>query len=99
VKRSFAGALIVLLGAQLDAQATGGGPVLAVTRDGPVARVQAHGLLDDGRFLDLMRSGFPLRLHFRLELWRDRSGWFDKFLTGVEWDAVARHDRWPMNTC
>ena len=66
--------------------------MLAVTRDGPVARVQAHGLLDDGRFIDLMRSGFPLRLHFRLELWHDRSGWFDRFLKGVEWDAVARLD-------
>jgi hypothetical protein len=67
-------------------------PVLAVTRDGPVARVQAAGLLDDGKFLDLMRSGFPLRLHFRLELWKERSGWFDRYITGVEWDAVARDD-------
>ncbi len=67
-------------------------PVLSVTRDERVARVQATGLLDDGRFADLMRSGFPLRLHFRLELWRERSGWFDRYLNGVEWDAVARHD-------
>jgi hypothetical protein len=67
-------------------------PALSVSRDAQVARVQATGLLDDGRFADLMRSGFPLRLHFRLELWRERSGWFDRYLTGVEWDAVARHD-------
>ena len=67
-------------------------PVLSVTRDGRVARVQATGLLEDGRFADLMRSGFPLRLHFRLELWRERSGWFDRYVTGVEWDAVARLD-------
>ncbi len=67
-------------------------PELAVTRDGPVARVQAAGLLDDGKFIDLMRSGFPLRLHFHLELWKERSGWFDRYITGVEWDAVARHD-------
>lgn len=57
-----------------------------------MARVQAHGLLTDGKFVDLMRSGFPLRLHYRLELWRDRSGWFDSYITGVEWDVVARHD-------
>ena len=68
------------------------GPALAVTRDGPVARVQATGLLDDGKFVELMRSGFPLRLHFRLELWKERSGWFDRYVTGLEWDAVARHD-------
>ncbi len=70
MRLSHTGALIVLLGAQLGAQTSGGGPSLAVTRDGAVARVQAHGLLDDGRFVDLMRSGFPLRLPFRLELWR-----------------------------
>lgn len=68
------------------------GPGLAVTRDGPIARVQAEGLLDDGKFVDLMRSGFPLRLHFHLELWKDRSGWFDRYITGVDWDAVARDD-------
>lgn len=67
-------------------------PSLHVTRDGPVARVQAAGLLDDGRFVELMRSGFPLRLHFRLELWKDRSGWFDRYMTGWDWDAVARDD-------
>src|SRR3989454_432811 len=39
-----------------------------------------------------MRSGFPLRLHYRLELWRARSGWFDQFINQWSWDAVARHD-------
>lgn len=68
------------------------GPGLHVTRDGAVARVQAAGLLDDGKFVNLMQSGFPLRLHFRLELWKDRSGWFDRYITGVDWDAVARDD-------
>jgi hypothetical protein len=67
-------------------------PALSVMHDVDVARVQATHLLDDGRFVDLMRSGFPLRLHFRLELWRVRSTWFDRYITGVEWDAVARHD-------
>ena len=84
--------LAVLVAAPLGLAAQATGPSLAVTRDGAVARVQPHGLLDDGRFVDLMRSGFPLRLHFRLELWHDRSAWFDRFLRGVEWDAVARLD-------
>jgi hypothetical protein len=39
-----------------------------------------------------MRSGFPLRLHYRLELWRSRSGWFDQHIDERPWDAVARHD-------
>jgi len=84
--------LAVVLAAVRPASAQAVAPSLEVTHDGPVARVQAHGLLADGKFVDLMRSGFPLRLHYRLELWRDRSAWFDHYITGVEWDVVARHD-------
>jgi hypothetical protein len=57
-----------------------------------VPRVQSTGLLADGRFVALMRSGFPLRLHYRLELWKVRASWFDQFVREVPWDAVARHD-------
>src|SRR3989442_8417035 len=39
-----------------------------------------------------MRSGFPLRLHYRLELWRNRATWFDQFVREASWDAVAHHD-------
>lgn len=86
--RAAALLLLALGGGELAAQS----PALSVTRDGNVARVQATGLLEDGKFIDLMRSGFPLRLHFRLELWHERAAWFDRFVTGVEWDAVARQD-------
>src|SRR5439155_1207581 len=54
--------------------------------------VQTTGLLADGKFVGLMHSGFPLRLHYRLELWRSRSGWFDQYVGEAPWDAVARHD-------
>ena len=67
-------------------------PVLAVAAESAAARVQATGLLADSQFVTLLRSGFPLRLHFRLELWRVRSSWFDVFVREVGWDAVARHD-------
>jgi len=39
-----------------------------------------------------LRSGSRLRLHYRLELWRSRSGWFDQFVTDFPWDRLARHD-------
>jgi Domain of unknown function (DUF4390) len=84
--------LLLLLGLTTTAGPRVVAQALAVTRDAQVARVQATGLLDDGRFVNLMRSGFPLRLHYRLELWAVRSGWFDRYVTGAEWDAVARHD-------
>jgi hypothetical protein len=67
-------------------------PSLTVLVQSGVPRVQATALLTDGKFVGLMRSGFPLRLHYRLELWRARSGWFDQFVSDWSWDAVANHD-------
>jgi hypothetical protein len=63
-----------------------------VTLQSATPRVQATGLLADGKFVALMRSGFPLRLHYRLELWRVRSSWFDQHVRDASWDALARHD-------
>ncbi len=65
---------------------------LTVTVQNNTPRVRSTGLLADGRFVGLMRSGFPLRLHYRLELWRVRSSWFDQFVREASWDAVARND-------
>src|SRR3989442_7608024 len=65
---------------------------LTVTLQSNTPRVRSMGLLADGKFVGLMRSGFPLRLHYRLELWRERSSWFDQFVREVTWDAVARND-------
>jgi hypothetical protein len=54
-------------------------------------RVRAVNVLDDGRLRDLLRNGFPTRLHFRVELWstggllNDLEGW-------AEWDVVIRLD-------
>jgi len=67
-------------------------PTLTVTLQNNLPRIRSTGLLADGKFLGLLRSGFPLRLHYRLELWRVRSSWFDQFVREVTWDAVARND-------
>ncbi len=67
-------------------------PALTVTLQNNLPRIRSTGLLADGKFLGLLRSGFPLRLHYRLELWRVRSSWFDQFVREVPWDAVARND-------
>jgi hypothetical protein len=85
-------AWLALLGAAAAIPAGAQAPGLTVIHQNGVARVQATALLNDGKFVGLMRSGFPLRLHYRLELWRSRSGWFDQFVTDRSWDAVARHD-------
>jgi len=85
-------ALLSGVAAGAKAQALAPAPSLTVTLQSEVPRVQSTGLLADGRFVALMRSGFPLRLHYRLELWRVRASWFDQFVREVPWDAVARHD-------
>jgi len=85
-------AVLALLGVAAASQAGAQSPALTVIVQNGVPRIQATALLADGKFVGLMRSGFPLRLHYRLELWRSRSGWFDQFVTDFSWDAVARHD-------
>ena len=49
-------------------------------------------LLDDPRIETMLSSEFPIRLHYRLELWRSRPSWFDAFERSVEWDVVIRHE-------
>jgi hypothetical protein len=85
-------ALLVWLGGAAASPAGAQSPTLTVTLQSEMPRIQTTGLLSDGRFVGLMRSGFPLRLHYRLEFWRARSGWFDQFASQWAWDAVARHD-------
>jgi hypothetical protein len=84
--------VVLTVGLSPDTASTG--------RRDPLIRTQ-H-LLDDARLLSMLRSGFPLRMHYRVELWRSRSGWFDAFSRAVEWDVVVRHepllDQYAVNT-
>lgn len=55
--------------------------------------VRSENLLgSDSRWLSALRSGLPVRLHYRVEVWRSRDGWFDNFARQVEWDVVVRHE-------
>src|SRR5262249_19125024 len=56
----------------------------------PISRT--YNLLTDAPWLSMLRSGFPVRLHYRLEVWRSRSGWFDQIERAQDWDVVARHE-------
>jgi len=58
-------------------------------RTGP--RVRAVGVMDDRRLRDLLRNGFPTRLHFRVELW-STGGLVNDLEGAAEWDVVVRHD-------
>ncbi|HET6578673.1 MAG TPA: DUF4390 domain-containing protein [Gemmatimonadales bacterium] len=54
--------------------------------------VRSENLLADGRWLSALRSGLPVRLHYGVQVWRSRGGWFDDFEREAEWDVVLRHE-------
>jgi hypothetical protein len=61
----------------------------ALSAEGPM--VQATGVLGDTKMQELMRSGFPALLHFKVELW-SASGWLDDLEGSTEWAVVMRYD-------
>ena len=55
------------------------------------ATVNATNLFAEPGLRDLVRSGFPASLHFRLELWR-AGGLFDDVENRLEWDLIVQYD-------
>lgn len=53
--------------------------------------ITSQSLVVDGAMLDLLRNGFPARLHYRVERWTT-GGWFDDIAAVAEWDVVVRYD-------
>ncbi|QJR36124.1 hypothetical protein [Gemmatimonas groenlandica] len=53
--------------------------------------VAIRGVLTEKPFDELLRSGFPARLHVRAEIWTI-GRWFDDVIGRVEWDVVVRYD-------
>jgi len=54
--------------------------------------VFTRNLLEDTPWLATLREGLPVRLQYRLELWRSRPGWFDVLDRQLEWTVVIRHE-------
>lgn len=65
------------------------GVVPVVAEGGP--RITTGSVLAGGDLRELIRSGFPAQLHYRLELWRT-GGWFDDLESIMEWDVVIAYD-------
>ena len=94
-----AGALLTL-GIPRDGQAQTGNSVRLEVRLTPDSAprgarapvVRSDNLLGDGRWLSTLRSGLPVRLHYRVEVWRSRNGWLDQLTRQVYWDVVVRHE-------
>jgi len=58
-----------------------------LTAEGPLVRSRA--VLSDSYLRELLQSGFPARLHFRVELWAD-GRIFDELQRSVDWDVVVQ---------
>jgi uncharacterized protein DUF4390 len=54
------------------------------------ALVQVQDLLADLRWSQALDQSFPIRLSFRLEIWRSREGWIDDFQRATEWSTVIQ---------
>jgi uncharacterized protein DUF4390 len=65
----------------------------SATNGARVPIVRSENLLTaNSRWLSALRSGLPVRLHYRVEVWRSREGWFDTFIRQIEWDVLVRHE-------
>jgi hypothetical protein len=51
-------------------------------------------VLDDPQLEDLMKNGFPVRLDFRLELWRT-GGMFNELESSTTWQMLVQYDPDP----
>jgi hypothetical protein len=61
----------------------------ALTQEGPSVRALA--VVSDAETQGLLASGFPARLHFRIELW-SAGGVFDALTSRAEWDVFVYYD-------
>jgi len=55
-------------------------------------QVQVRDLLSDRRWAEALDQSFPIRLNYRLEVWRSREGWIDEFQRSVEWATVIQRE-------
>lgn len=54
--------------------------------------IRTRNLLEDTPWLTALRQGLPVRLQYRLELWRSREAWLDEVERLLEWTIVVRHE-------
>ncbi|HWZ58153.1 MAG TPA: DUF4390 domain-containing protein [Gemmatimonadaceae bacterium] len=68
-------------------------PATRDTTDPPAVgpAVAGPNVIANGQIRDLLRSGFPARLRFHLELWR-KGSLFDQLLGSADWQIVVRYD-------
>ena len=85
--------LLLILAFLLSAGELAAQGTLTVTADAANnhrAVLRVRDILADDELEDAIRSGLPLRVRFRVELWRD--GVFDELISTEQWTAVLTYD-------
>jgi len=54
--------------------------------------IQVRDLLADRTWSQALDQAFPIRMEFRLEIWRSREGWLDDFQRATEWSMVIQRE-------
>ena len=86
----MSGLVFVLFARVLPAQ---GNPRVDITPStAPAApTVALRAVLSEKPFDELLRNGFPARVHLRAELWT-LGRWFDQLFARDEWDVIVSYD-------
>ena len=79
-------ALAQNLGVQLDIIVPGG--TLAATE---APSIVSKNLLADPKTRELLRNGFPAKLHYKVELWRE-ARWVNEIEGSTEWEVLVQYD-------
>ena len=87
----FAFALLIGRGEPLLAQRRVALEVIPPAGAGGAPTVTTTNLFGDADMRDLVRSGFPASLRFRLELWR-AGGLFNDLESQQEWELIVQYD-------
>lgn len=64
----------------------------ATTSGGRTPVVTTPGILRDPRWLESLQNSFPLRMEFRVEIWRVRTDWFDALERAFEFEVVVQYE-------
>lgn len=78
--------LVLAAGLALPPMARAQAPPLSVRAEGGSARVLPGHVLAEAALEDALQSGLPLRLRFRVELWRER--FFDELVDRSDWTVL-----------
>jgi hypothetical protein len=54
--------------------------------------VLTPGILRDNRWVESLQNSFPLRMEFKVEIWRVRTDWFDALEKSFEWQVLIQYE-------